>query len=549
MKVNERKMTFPWHKTQKNTSSVLMQNAMKFLFIFSSTVACANNIPDARIEVWGTEYTNMTEYPDRGINSKLLVDKLTEARDRYPLRMTIEELNLVADSITAFYREAGFKFHSVYVPPQSPKDGLILFKTIEAKLGDIHVIGKNVDDETIKAVFVPFLNKPLYQPDIDHAVLALKDQNGIDAVAYYSRGKETGEVRLNVKVKQQTWGAYLQTDNFGSQSTGENRLTAATDWLSPSGRLDQFSMGIMAADGDANTNFFAYLNYKAPLWNLDNQLSLSISNNQFSIGEAFSNLELDGDARIAQLRFDHGVSRSWLSKQSLGISLAYKSTDYDSAFKDPALERDEISKSIELDWAFKTQNKTGRFQQQWFFSTIGGHYNIDGITDNKEDFNKINTSINLKQYLGSGESHWLNMLSLSLRGQYSKAPLPSFEKILITGAYGVRHYKPGFFAGERGALATLDWYFPRLFDFASNAQFNVTPLLFIDVAHAEKLSIDSTVFDRATISSAGLGFEMALGKSWSARLFSSKELSQKTDSGLQLDSMDFFFQINYRTHD
>ena len=517
------------------------------LFIFCTNVS-ANEKKLALIEVTGTGFVDLVQYPELGLTSKVLLNAMTKARNRFPRIMTLENLNSVADEITDLYRSKGFKFHSVYLPPQKTKRGFIHFKVTEAVLGDIQVIGKNIDKKAIKAVFESFLKKPLYQHDIDNAVLALKSQRAIDVVAYYSRGAKSGEVRLNIKAEQISWQAFIQADNYGSESTGEYRLTSSFNWYSPSARLDELSFGVMAANGDPDANLFGYLNYRMPLWNLDNQLSINISNNVFSIGQDFNTLALDGDARIAQVRFDHQLTRTWQSSNNLAFTLGHKSTDYDSVFNDPNVERDETSESAALEWNYNMQTSGGIFNQQWDFSVTAGRYEIDGFTAEKETFSKINASANFRLFLSSHESRWANTLNLVLRSQYSEAPLPSFEKFLLTGAYGVRSYKPGYFAGDRGGFASLNWYFTRLFSFTSNSNVNLVPWLFFDFSHGEKLTQDGAIYDSATISGAGVGLELSMTKNWSARLFVSTDIKQKTDSGLLLDSQTFFFQMNYRTN-
>ena len=506
--------------------------------------ASDNKLP--LIEVTGAGFIDIVKYPEKGITSKVIFDVMAQSRKRFPAKMTIEDLNSVADELTDLYRSKGFKFHTVYLPPQKTKKGFIHFKVTEAILGDIQVIGKNIDKKAIKSVFANFLKKPLYQPDIDDAVLALKNQRAIDAVAYYSRGAKPGEVRLNIKAQQIPWQAYMQVDNFGSESTGEYRLTGGFTWYSHTARFDELSFGVMAANGDPDANIFGYLNYKMPLWNLDNQLSVNLSNNVFSIGQDFNTLALDGDARIAQVKFDHQVNRSWHSKSNLAFTLAHKSTDYDSAFNDPDIERDETSESLAVEWDYNRQTRGGVFHQQWNFSVTGGRYEIDGFTTEKETFSKVNVSAKFRVFFSSDESRWANTVNLLLRGQHTEAPLPSFEKFLLTGAYGVRSSKPGYFAGERGGFASLDWYFTRLFSFESNSNVSLVPWLFVDVAHGKKLALDESIYDSATLSGAGVGLEFSMNKNWTARLFLSQEIRQKTDSGLLLDSQTFFFQMNYR---
>lgn len=500
------------------------------------------------IAVKGIGFVDIVNYPEAGLTTKVILKAMQRARNRFPKKMSIENLNSVADEITELYRAKGYKFHTVYLPPQKTKTGFIRFKVIEAVLGDIQVIGKEIDAEAIEAVFTPFLKKPLYQPNIDNTVLALKSQRAIDAVAYYSRGANSGEVRLNIKASQIDWQAYALADNYGSESTGELRLTSGLNWYSPTARLDQLSIGVMAANGDPDTNLFGYINYRTPLWNLDNQLSVNLSNNVFSIGQDFNTLALDGDARIAQLKFDHQLSRSWQTSHNLGFSIAHKSTDYDSIFKDPELERDETSDSFAIEWNYSMKNRAGSFHQLWNLSLASGNYEIDGITTDKESFSKLNVSAKFTAFMSSQQSRWSNTLSFFVKGQYSEAPLPSFEKFLLTGAYSVRSYKTGYFAADRGGFASLNWYFTRLLSFNSDQKYTLVPWIFIDAAHGEKLALDNSIFDAATLSGAGLGLELSVSNNWSTRLMISTELNQKTDSGLLLDSQSLLLQFNYHTN-
>ncbi|MCG8312539.1 MAG: hypothetical protein MI976_04935, partial [Pseudomonadales bacterium] len=495
----------------------------------------------------GFEYQNLTEYPSRGITAKRMIDALFLARKKYPQRMTLDELNSIADSATDIYREHGFKFHYVYVPPQKPKFGIVEMAVVEATLGDIQVIGKNVDAVAVKAAFRDYLNQPLYQPDIDNAILALKAQSGVDAVGYYSRGSGKGEVRLNIKIIQQHWDFFTQLDNFGSESTGENRVITGFNLYSPTDRLDQLSIGILAADGTEETNLYGYLTYRMPLWNLDNQLSFSASNNQFTVGEDFSSLELEGDAQILEASFNHQLTRHWHGGQSLSLSAARKSTDYRSIFNEPDLERDETANTATISWQHDYKTVKG-FHSQISWSMSAGKYEVDGLTDDTEDFAKANLNLRLRTHFGNHDSRLANIMNINVRGQYTDDALPSFEKLLMSGAYAVRAFKPGYFASERGSLISLDWYFPWLFKFTESNKFQLIPFVFVDAAYGEKLSQGGTLYDRAELSGAGAGLEVSLGKSWSARVFAAEALSQELSSELTVETMDFYMQFNLHTH-
>lgn len=499
---------------------------------------------EAGIEVWGLAYSSLVAYPDRGLDSNALVNALVEARNPYPLKMTLEQINSLADVATHLYRDNGYKFHRVIVPPQKPQLGLIEFSVLEAHLGDIHVRGEGVDKEAIKNVFARYLQQPLYQPDIDRQVQTLKAQQGIDAVAYYSRGRSAGEVRLNLKVQQQKLTIYSQADNYGSASTGRDRVLVGMDWYSPFGRLDQLSLGVMTADSEER-NYYGYLNYRTPLWNLDNQLTLSLSNNQFALGEEFSSLELNGDARIAELKYQRTLSRSWLGQQQLSFAGAYKSADYDSLLKDPSFERDETSESLWLGWGIDYRTPSGAHRNQFSAQAVIGEYRVDGLIESERDFDKYQLANHYQYNWGASGHRWSNLVSHSIRGQFSDDTVPSFEKLVLTGSYGVRAFQPGFFAAERGALASIEWTFPWLLQFSNATNFSVVPMMFIDAGYGEKLLLDQQVFDRAFLAGAGLGLTLNMGDHWRLQVVSATDLEQDVNSGLVIDTMDAFVRLNF----
>lgn len=499
---------------------------------------------DTGIEVWGVAYDNLVLYPERGLDSRALVDALVVARNEYPLEMTLEQINSLADVVTRLYRDNGYKFHRVIVPPQKPRQGLIEFSVLDARLGDIHVHGKGVDTEAIENVFKQFLQQPLYQPDIDRRVQALKAQRGIDAVAYYSRGAKKGEVRLNLKVEQQSIKVYSQLDNYGSESTGRDRLMVGGNWYSPFGRLDNLSVGVMAANSEER-NHYGYINYSSPLWDLDNQLSLNLSNNQFALGEEFSSLEFDGDARIAELKYERTLSRSWQGQQKLSVAGTYKSADYRSLLKDPSLERDEVSRSLWLGWSIDYQAPSRSYYNQFSIQAMSGEYRVDGLFDEERKFNKYQINNRYQFSWGDAGENWSSHISHSVRAQYSDDIIPSFEKIVLTGSSGVRAFKPGYFSAERGAITSLEWRFPWLLEFTDIENFSVIPMVFIDAGYGEKVFMGQKVIDRAFLAGAGLGLTLSMGEYWALQVVGAKELEQDVNSGLPIGVMDAFMQLNF----
>lgn len=530
-----------------NTAHTLQALSLCTLWLFASGCQGQSLGENNKIEVWGLAYSNLITYPEHGLDSKTLVQTLVEARNNYPLKMTLEQIERVADAGTKRYRSAGYKFHSVYVPPQKLQHGVVHFQVIEATLGDVHVRaqkGTDPDSVSTKAtekLFSHLIGEPVYQPEVDELIAALKRQRGIDALAFYSRGRQSGEVRLNIKIKEQRFTGYSQLDNYGTEATGEYRLLAGFDWLGPSGRFDQLSLGLAASQSD-EVNLYGYLRYQMPLWNLDNQLWLGASRNQFEIGREFSNLELSGIADSA----DIGYRYRFTNNHSIELSYADRRADYDSILNAPDIERDEQAQVTSLSYTGNWQSNTERWRQYLTLSGAGGRYRVDGFTGNgtglEEDFDKLALSSRSSVWLARNSQRAINYLNLHISGQYTEQPTPSFEKLSITGVNANRGFKPGFFASDRGASARLEWHWPELIP--TLAGLNTSVFFFADASYGEKLLLTEDVFDRSQLSSAGMGLWFQY-QGFSAQLIGATEIDQVTKSQLEIDTQAISFQINW----
>ena len=447
-------------------------------------------------------------------------------------------------------RKRGYKFHYAVVPVQQMRHGLVNIHIKEVSLGDVHIINRSsASAGFVKSMFKPLLGKPLYQPDIDKAIAQLKALPEISAFAYYSRGSEPDSIRLNIKLDQQErFQGQLGMDNFGSSATGEARLLAQAQWLSPTGRFDRLSGGLLVADGEAEANTYGYLVYRAPLRaNLKHHVTVSASNNVFGVGGDFNSLELNGDATNARLAYDYSFARSVSSEQKLIFSAETKENDLESEVDDPIIEQDEHADLYGVTWLWN-QNIGRTASQHLSIGYFQGEFSVDSQIDEPLEYSKFSLNYQLNVTEGNlAEDRFFSRWLLALRGQMADSRVSSFDQVALTGAYGQRSLKPGIFSADVGGVATTEWHFPNLFG-APKAEQNwrLEPFWLLDYAQGDKLDIAGEVIDSASLLGTGLGINGILNEQWYLTVIATHTLEAEFDSGIDAEDFSFLAKLEYR---
>ncbi|AFU98400.1 ShlB/FhaC/HecB family hemolysin secretion/activation protein [Simiduia agarivorans] len=467
-----------------------------------------------------------------------LLKKANELRAQYPEEMTFHQISRLGDLLTQALRDAGYKFHYVYLPRQNARTGVVRLNVVEVTLDGVSING--VDDLSrarIEQVFDALITRPVYQPDIDTALRSLKALPELSLFAYYSRGIAPNSVRLNLRLSPKArHHVSVSTDNFGSESSGHYRATANYQWLSPLDQFDQLDLGLMYADGGAG-NLYGYVSYRTPLASVDNTLTLTVSNNQYEVGREFSLLELKGDALIAGVSLHQRWLPSDQTQHRVYFSAFDKSVDYSNVFDDDSLVNDESAQVFALGWQHQFNTHTGGYRAHTDVSVRTGSHELTGNTEYSDKFALAWFSHDSVFYPGN------QLLRLSLETQYSDKLLPSFEKMPLTGINGVKGFYAGQVSVDRGARLGLTWQWPPLW---RGEHGNLWAFAYADAATGERLDASGTVFDSAQLASAGLGLQLSLANRFFARLQASAWQDAQMDNSLAPTELPLLVDLQYR---
>lgn len=486
-----------------------------------------------RLRVTAFNLTGVDQERMHGLDAAEINQRLLLERSRFDETMTVDELHQVADALTLYFRNSGYVFHTVYLPPQRAEGGVVELRVQKGALVGVNVINQTRwSDKQLRKPFHTFVGKVLYGPEVEEKVQALKAQDGFRVFAYYSRGEKSGEAILNLRVDPTAKRAFsFKADNHGSPASGEKRIILQYSEFQLTGHHDRLSLALLhAVDGVANT--YGSIAYQLPLGGLDYAWDISASNNQFEVGDRFAALGLKGDASTLRTGLSAVTRHHSSSRSAWRLGIYEKRSNIEA---DDTTMADELSQVTSLQWNKSLQSLDSGTILQSLLEYSYGQYEVNGLPDG--DFNKADFSLLFAKGLGSGR--WRNLWQLNTRGQYSDVMLPNIESLGLTGAYGVRGFNPGLFNADSAVLAALEWRLPNLL---SKGSLRVEPYVFTEYAKGRKEDAHGGK-QEAQFAGTGVGVSLDWGRNVMIHVAAARAASGEID-GVKVEGDDqVFFEI------
>jgi len=414
--------------------------------------------------------------------------------------LNLRDIEGLAQGVAGLYKQSGYPFVQVVVPPQRVNDGVLTLRIVEGVLGKATVEGK--DPLVLSAQ--PFLThglpqgEPIRETSIERTMLLLNDQPGFKVRPVLKPGAQLGEGDLVVGVERENHvSGELGLDNIGSRSTGPYRAKASLAVNSP------FRFGDRLAINALRTNenmWLGSLDYDAPLGVDGWRGQIGWARTSYQLGGAFAALEAHGYADTGTVKLSYPMLRSQVSNLLLSTTYLHKNLQdrYDAA----DLVKDKSSQLLML--AAQFDHRDGLFGGGVSYGQISlsaGQLQLDAASQAVDDttarsaghFTKANIDIARIQKLTGAFSAYGRVSA-----QWTPDNLDSSEKYGLGGFLGVRAYPLGEATGDKGWLAQFEL---RM----STGDF--TPFIFADAGQI-KLNAhpwDDSVANQRTIAGAGLG--------------------------------------------
>ena len=481
---------------------------------------------------------------------------------KYREEMSIGQLQEVANRLTDYYRSAGFVIAQIYVPQQDVSNGIVYLEVSEGVLGDIRV-EDNVDytEEVLRQRFEPLLGKTVQKATLENALLSLSDYPGLIAYGVLTPGQNPGESDLVIKVQEEETDAWsVRVENYGSELTGEYRLTLSYDLLNPLSNADELNLNILQAFSPTNT-LYGDVTYSYPLTGTDYLLGASASSNAFDIGGEFAVANVTGTVNQVNLSLSNQFVRSRSANAFGRLQLNRKVADSEvSGF----LLTEDIITSLDIEFGFDRLDKSAQAIDRGVITLSTGFEDLLGSSDATSTTSSrtgnsgaIATSefIKLKWELARLQllSKYQNIL-YRFSGQWSEDLLVSVEQAGIGGPANVRAFPVSEYLRDKAVFLSVDWNFnaPGFYDAPAFDNWKWGEILalsvFADLAAGAQNDPDlnndgSDTIESRTIVLSGVGV--------AAQLLLPGKMQIRLDVGVplkdpeNLDDIQYYFTFSY----
>ncbi len=137
-------------------------------------------------------------------------------------QVTLDILNLIADRISAHYRNAGYILSVAVVPPQEIGEGVATIRVVEGFIGQVKFQGRTVRDGVLQE-YADHISqqKPLSSQALERYLLLMQDLPGMTARAVLQPSADTpGASDLLVMLTEKHFDGAATLDNRGTRYLG-----------------------------------------------------------------------------------------------------------------------------------------------------------------------------------------------------------------------------------------------------------------------------------------------------------------------------------------
>lgn len=423
-------------------------------------------------------------------------------------KLSLTELQAMAEKITDFYRKHGYFLGQAYLPAQEIRNGEVTITVIEGKYGKIRV--RNTSRLAASAVKPPMgpleSGELIARKPLERSILLLSDTPGVEVKSTLIPGVSVGTSDLVVDVTPgRTVTGNVDFDNEGNRYTGADRLGATVNLNDPSGHGDLFTLRAVGT--------FPGLDYTRAAYQLpvgEVTTGAAYSRLDYSLGDEFASLGANGTAKIASVYGRYPFVRSRETN-------LYGIVDYDAKrFEDRVNSTADITDKKAGVWMLGVN---GDEQDDWGGGGVANYsltwsdgsleidspaaLAVDSATARSNgSYDKLGFSAARLQKVTDKTS-----IYASLAGQLASKNLDYSEKMELGGAYGVRAYPEGEAFADEGYVLSLEVH--RLLPgFSKDQPGEVQAIGFVDTGTVT-LNRDPWAPgpNRRTLSGAGIGLD------------------------------------------
>ncbi|KJV36380.1 hypothetical protein VI08_05110 [Luteibacter yeojuensis] len=427
-------------------------------------------------------------------------------------RLSLDDLDVLADRISDAYLKAGYPLVRVYVPAQTLENGIVKIAVVEARYGKVVLQnGSTVSDDTLRATLAPLqAGSAVANGTLERSLLLLSDIPGVQPSSAIRPGDEPGTSDLVVDAAGTSrYTGTVGADNFGNAYTGRARVGGNFYVNSLLHRGDLLDFSALSSGGGMN---YFQGGYRYLLNGQGTTLRAAVSALHYHLGDDLSALDASGSAKVASLTLTHPFVRTTAGNLYGQLEFDHKLLKDDIGLVDINNDRHANVWVASLAGDERDDHGVTNFNVSASHGKVtitdGLASLIDTLTARTSGtYNKYSLSLSRLQQLGANDA-----LYAGYSMQWSSKNLDTSEQFFLGGSNTVRGYDTGALSGSQGNLFTAEYRHD--FGFASvPGRFQAS--LFAD---SGRVALYKDAFtpgvNRGRLSSAGLGLRWAAPGNW-----------------------------------
>ncbi len=376
-------------------------------------------------------------------------------------KVTMRDLQTIAEQVRSKYHTKGYLTTSVYFPEQEIAGGAVEIAVLEGKLGEVTVEGnKWFSDSFIRKYIHTKKNELLNIKKLQKDILRLNKFSDLEVKTVISPGKqpETSDIALKVKDKF-LWHLGMSEDNRGTRLTDKYRTGFYLRGSNVSGLGDSIFANTLF---NART-FGQVLSYAVPIGTYGVKLGVDLSYFQMRLGKEFMDAKIRGVTRTVtpHLNFELLLKEDTEVYLDLGIDMQdiRKKVDHERV-SDDQLRVPYFSFSVSHTDGFLGGGQT-LFTPRFSFGTGGFLGASSRCHPSASRDGTGGYFFKYDQYVRrSQRMPFESYLLLNSQFQAASHTLTSSEQLQLGGMTSVRGYPEGDYLADVGATLNVDWVFP-----------------------------------------------------------------------------------------
>ncbi len=376
-------------------------------------------------------------------------------------RLTFSDLQIISSQLKEYYRDKRFIAAYVYLPPQKVANGVVEFRVIEGRLGQVRIEGnKWFSERVLRRALGLNQGDVIYFQDLNEGLGDLNKNPDVKARAVLKPGEQPKSTDILLKVKDK-FPIHLSTEvnNLGTDNTGNTRWGVGVAHNNLLGQMDQLNTRFQLGSGA----WAVGTRYSVPVGPHKTQLGFSYSRSAVDLGGDFRDLNIKGDASTYGIDILQPFWRNSFLKTALNLGFDFKSVQNKilgvKAGKDELRILNTGFNLEETDRYGKTYSPhTFHFGFSDFLGASDVHESAATRANTGGQFFIYRTSLIRYTRLPAGITH-----TFRADAQFTPDRLAPSEQFRLGGAFSVRGYSEGDYLADYGAFFTNEFYIPTYF--------------------------------------------------------------------------------------